>query len=842
MLRLGYTRRVRSRAGIAIVLSVVLSACLPTLATAGPSLPGAGKLSNRLTELSNPRLSTERPAVVARHLGVAASGPGSLSHTQSGRLIVEVGVSGKTAARARALHKAGARVLHVSTKASTVSVAVRAADLKRLARVRGVVGVSEVLAPFYNGCPQGDVVSGGDAAIKADLARAQSGLTGAGVKVGIISDSWDNKTGDTRSAAQDITTGDIPGASSPCSNKTAADVVDAGGGTGTDEGRAMAQIVHDVAPDAQLLFRQGGPTESEFADHIRALRDAGAKVIVDDVAFSSEPIFQSGIIANAVNEVTASGVSYFTAAGDANVIGTGGADVGSYETPAFRPINCLPSIVAAEGGTNTTVQCHSFNNTGNTAVPVTVPAGAVLRVNLQWAQAQKAVTTDLDVFLLQSDGTIIGSAADSNVSSANQKPFELLSAQNTGASAATDYIVIARYSAAPADSRTPRFKYILAGAQDSFKASVAGDVSGPTIFGHAGAAAAQTVAAMNAATTAKPEDYSSRGPVALYFNPVTGTSTPATALASPQVSSKPDITAPDCVQNTFFNMPINGGLGFCGTSAAAPHAAGVAALQLQKDPSLTPAQLLGAQRNTAAAIAGFGPTAVGSGLVDAQQAVGPASTPPPDSDGDGIPDSSDACPSQSDAGVPRNPRTGCPPVSSPPDADGDGVPDASDPAPNDPTIPGPFGATNRNDTLNGTSAGETICGLLGNDRLNGLGGNDTLFGDACGAKLKVAAAAATAGNDVLDGGNGNDKLYGAGGNDTLNGGKGNDKQFGGRGNDKINGGPGTNSYSGGSGNDTINARNGKKETVDCGAGRKDRATVDKHDRTKGCEKVKRAKK
>ena len=84
------------------------------------------------------------------------------------------------------------------------------------------------------------------------------------------------------------------------------------------------------------------------------------------------------------------------------------------------------------------------------------------------------------------------------------------------------------------------------------------------------------------------------------------------------------------------------------------------------------------------------------------------------------------------------------------------------------------------------------------------------------------------------------KLYGAGGNDKLDGGKGNDKLFGGSGNDKLTGGPGTNTYSGGSGNDTVNARNGKKEKIDCGPGRKDVATVDRRDRVKGCERVHRS--
>jgi probable HAF family extracellular repeat protein len=131
--------------------------------------------------------------------------------------------------------------------------------------------------------------------------------------------------------------------------------------------------------------------------------------------------------------------------------------------------------------------------------------------------------------------------------------------------------------------------------------------------------------------------------------------------------------------------------------------------------------------------------------------------------------------------------------------------------------------TGGNDKLTGTSGRDVICGLGGNDTINGLRGNDTLFGDECGAKARPLAAAGKGGNDKLYGGRGNDRLYGGAGNDTLGG------------------GPGVNSYSGGPGDDTIDARNGKKETVDCGAGGKDVAIVDRKDRTKGCERVKRAK-
>ena len=176
-----------------------------------------------------------------------------------------------------------------------------------------------------------------------------------------------------------------------------------------------------------------------------------------------------------------------------------------------------------------------------------------------------------------------------------------------------------------------------------------------------------------------------------------------------------------------------------------------------------------------------------------------------------------------------------------------------------PAAPTPARATAGDDRLTGTAAGETICGLGGNDVIDGLGGNDTLFGDACNSRIRATAGAA--GNDTLNGGSGNDTLYGAGGRDTLNGDRGNDRLYGGDGNDTLSGGQGKDTldggrgndtltgdarsgaavdvYKGGPGNDTIRARNGKKETVDCGSGRRDSATIDRADRVKGCEKVRR---
>jgi Ca2+-binding RTX toxin-like protein len=247
------------------------------------------------------------------------------------------------------------------------------------------------------------------------------------------------------------------------------------------------------------------------------------------------------------------------------------------------------------------------------------------------------------------------------------------------------------------------------------------------------------------------------------------------------------------------------------------------------------------------------------GLTDSDEAARGTDPLKPDTDGDGALDSVDNCPTTTPSGQTDSDADGQGDVCDP-DDDNDGVPDAADAEPLNPSIPGPFGATNGNDILNGTPLGDVICGLFGNDTINGLGGNDTLLGDACNKTAKAQSAQVpTDGNDKLNGGDGNDTLYGAGGKDALTGGRGNDRLFGGAGddslkgetgkdsldggagNDKLDGGRDKNSFKGGAGNDSINARNKKKDSVDCGSGKKDKATVDRSDKVKRCEKVTRKK-
>ena len=115
---------------------------------------------------------------------------------------------------------------------------------------------------------------------KRARARAEFGVDGNGVKVGVLSDSFDHASGAQTDTATDIASGDLPGPGNPCGNEEAVEVLTDSASGGSDEGRAMAQIVHDLAPGADLSFATAFTGTTAFANNIEALAAAGAKVIV----------------------------------------------------------------------------------------------------------------------------------------------------------------------------------------------------------------------------------------------------------------------------------------------------------------------------------------------------------------------------------------------------------------------------------------------------------------------------------------------------------------------------------------------------------------------------------
>jgi hypothetical protein len=607
----------------------------PASAGAVSSSPGAANLSLRLAELAKPATRSASHSQQAARLGVAAAGPGSLLRTGN-RVLVNVRFDSAAGYSSEALREVGASVVQASPRYQAATVAVRPADLAALGRLPGVGGVTPVLAPIVRGANcGGSVVSEGDAQLHADNARAEFGVDGSGVTVGILSDSFDRDPGAATHAAGDVASGDLPGPGSPCGSSSAVGVLDDSEAEGEDEGRAMAQIVHDLAPGAAIDFATAFSGELAFAANIKALAAAGAGVIADDVSYFEEPFFQDGPVAVAVDEVAAAGVSYFSAAGNDNLVDAGGHDIASWEAPEFRDSGGCPAALEAIPKLNAQ-HCMDFDP-GPGSDPtfgLTVADGATLTVDLQWAEPWNGVATDLDAFLLDSKGHQIkvkeGSeefaveSSEDNIG-VSQRPVEVLQWENETGSSQKVQLAINRFAGA-----SPRLKFALMEngsgvTQTEYPQSSLGDTVGPTIYGHAGATGAIAVAAVPFDNAAAAEPYSSRGPVSHYFGPVKGKA-PAGALV--QTIPKPDVAATDCGATTFFAELEAGIWRFCGTSAATPHAAAIAALVRQANPAAPAAAVRADLSATAHPVGSFGADAVGAGLLDAYGAVNALALPP----------------------------------------------------------------------------------------------------------------------------------------------------------------------------------------------------------------------
>jgi hypothetical protein len=600
-------------------------------AQAGKRPRGApARLSNRLALLATPAVRSASPDDRARRLGLPARGPGSLLRSGSD-VVVRVRAASLADDTLRTLRQAGGRVLDVDGALRTVTVAVPPSALDALAQAPGVKAVTPELAPLTSSAGtsaapdcHGAATSEADQQLHAADARQAYGVTGAGVKVGVISDSFDSDAQAATHAAGDVQSGDLPGAGNPCGRLTPVDVRDDAGGE--DEGRAMAQVVHDLAPGASLAFAPASP-ENAFADRISDLADAGADVIVDDITFLDEPYFQEGPPAVAADQAAAAGIPYYSSAANNNLI-VNNKDRASYEASSFRPTACPTLQVAGEES------CMNFAAQGSppqNAQPFVIAPGGTLKVDFQWAEPWFGVGTDLDLFLLDGNQNPIAGAqsAEDNVSSGI--PFEFMSITNRSQTPQVLYLVIAKYT-----GDNPRLKWNLLqprGNVIGVPAVAPGDITGPSIFGHNGAEGAMSVAAVPYDNSQQVETFSSRGPVTHYFGPVTS-ATPAAPLGAPQALAKPDIAATDGAATTFFAEDFGGGTWrFYGTSEAAPHAAAVAALEMEAAPNATAAQILAAQKSTAAAVGAFAAAARGAGLVNALAAVAAVRQPPTASTG-----------------------------------------------------------------------------------------------------------------------------------------------------------------------------------------------------------------
>lgn len=484
----------------------------------------------------------------------------------------------------------------------------------------------------------GKTTTEGDRIMRSDLVRQIYDVDGNGIKIGIISDSFNLLSG----ATTDIANGDLPGQGNPNGFSQGVQILKedstADGITPKDEGRAMAQIVHDVAPGSELLFHSwddGDPNtdmSQDIATAVKRLADAGADLIVDDT-FVTETFFQDDVAARAINEVTSKGIAYFSSAGNYGNH--------SYENPfraktefvitsdSFSPeINLYPEELADFNGN---YLAHDFDPSEGVDLfqEIKLPQGQDFKIMLNWSEAIGAVNSDLEMFIFDkpqlpdAGGKILATSY-----SQKNKPIEgirfPLTQENQELVTSEDLTVYLAIAKKQTETSTTNpdpsmIKWIDIGdnlasyeyVNDSLNAR-----GSSTIYGHNNARGAITVGAVDVDNPLQVEQFSSVDSTPILFD------SQGNPLATPEIRQKPEIIAPDGVSTYTTNAP--GFDPFYGTSAAAPHAAAVAALMLEQaggKNSLTPEQIRHILANTDSPLMSANFTPSNSGLIQADIAL-----------------------------------------------------------------------------------------------------------------------------------------------------------------------------------------------------------------------------
>ncbi|MBB5857170.1 subtilisin-like proprotein convertase family protein [Amycolatopsis umgeniensis] len=511
-------------------------------------------------------------AVSERYGSVRAEVPLNAVPVIAGREDVKKVETANEAFTARQLAEPSAAGKQAKTESKEEKGARIAAELKKAVEAKGQVGIAA-----------GPINSEGDRAHNADTARQQFGVTGVGTKICALSDGVD-------SLATSQARGELP---------AGVDVIPGQEGDG-DEGTAMLEIIHDLAPNASLGFASAFNSDASFADNIRKLRfDAHCDVIVDDVLYFKESPFQDWIIAQAVNDVTANGALYFSSAGnEGNVAdGTSGHWEGDFVDSG--------KSVGKFAGT-----AHNFAGAAGNQIfePISNASGAV-PVTLFWSDPLGRSNNDYDLYLLNAAGNVVDLSQD--VQTGTQDAYERV--DTTGAAGLR--LAIVKFSG---EGRYLSLSALRGRFTDSADGLKAYTKPGVTV-GHSAARDAFSVAAAPAAkafpralepgdpanpagpfpaafgATTKVERFTSDGPRRMFYQADGTPITPGNVSGTGgEVRAKPDFTAADGVSTS-----VTGFTTFYGTSAAAPHAAAIAGLVLSGNPGLPPADVREALINTA---------------------------------------------------------------------------------------------------------------------------------------------------------------------------------------------------------------------------------------------------
>jgi len=484
-------------------------------------------------------------------------------------------------------------MLDATQQESAVSGRVPVAALADIGRVQGL----HFLRPSMAMTRAGLVRTQGDRSMRTDSVRQRVSINGSGVKVGVMSDSYDCAPGAfaegapfTR-AADDIANNDLPRNVTILKDLSATPSDDC-----TDEGRAMMQLIHDVAPGASLAFYTAFESAEDFAAGIGQLVKAGADIIVDDTIYFAEPMFLDGPIAQAAEKAVSKGVAFFSSAGnDARQSYESRFRDSGFVGVSLRPI-------------------HDFDSSRGGVDPlqsVTAQAGSITLLSFQWDQPffsvsdKKGSASDLDAYFVDANNNFIEICTDDPDQVVCQIPgFDF----NIGGDALEIPILVnlsdtdlqAQLVIELFDGPAPnlmKYVYFDLGPGGVYVVNEFDTQSG-TAYGHTNAANVEAVGAAPFYNTEefgqnKPEcraacleNFSSAGGVPILFDKK------GHRLKAPEIRIKPGVTGPDGGDTTFFFVDLDepipgtnepdGFPNFFGTSASAPHVAAIGALMLDK--------------------------------------------------------------------------------------------------------------------------------------------------------------------------------------------------------------------------------------------------------------------
>jgi len=471
---------------------------------------------------------------------------------------------------------------------STVDVSF---PINKLNDLNGEFELINFVRPLYQSLQNNGITSTqGDGAQKTDAVRDAYRMVidgeivpvdGRGVKIGVISDSYDKQPFTQESKATvDVGNRDLPGTAgigNPDYPLPVDVVKEFEGPIASDEGRAMMHIIHDIVPGAELAFYSGIESPREFELGVQGLDLVGCDIIVDDITFITEPFFGLGRVSAAIKNFTSTeGNAYFSSAGNFGNDGYQAVFQSSSTTPATNFLSSATDTRAHVFGTN-------LDGSPDVYQRFRVEGGKVYMIVLQWDEPLASqennvgANSDLDIYVVDDLGRLL--VGNNRINEAGD-PTEIIVFQATETGEAN--IMITSANGPPNQDLALRYVAYRANGLNVLEYGGA-----PTISGHAMTPEANAIASVDFrnADSPEPQPYSSYGGVLLNGDTATinfaapdGGNTNVASIGN-DISGEIGDSDPDNPDN-FPN--------FFGTSAAAPHAASAYAILLSASRSWFP--------------------------------------------------------------------------------------------------------------------------------------------------------------------------------------------------------------------------------------------------------------